>query len=118
MRLRLRPQTGRVHEPERAPLQGKQGLDRIARRARELGDYCALLPKQRIENTRLTNIWPASDHRKRPVAKQLAFRRLPQQSRQGFAQLPRQFQQPLAWDRTLILFGEVDVVGQHGLERQ
>ena len=57
--LALPPHAGRVHEHERAVVRLEHGVDRVARRSRDVRDDEPLLPQQRVEQARLADVRPA-----------------------------------------------------------
>ena len=59
--LALAADPGGVDEHERAVAALEHGVDRVARRARHLGDDHALLAEQRVQQARLADVRPAED---------------------------------------------------------
>src|SRR5437764_10872165 len=110
------PQSGRVDEPERKPFEHRVRLDRIPRGARDLRHDGAFAAEQRVEQRRLTGVGTAGDDEQRPLAQPLPLGGRGDEVRDPLARRAPRALDPLGRHRTFVLLGEIDLVGEQGLE--
>ena len=61
-----------VDEAEKPAVEGERLLDRVARRAGDVGDDGALLVEQPVQQRRLAHVWSADNGHRQPVSERIA----------------------------------------------
>ena len=105
------PEPGGVHQPDRPAEEIGVRLDRIARRAGDLGDQCAVGAEQRIEQRRLAGVGPAGQDQQRALAEPLGGgRRRRAGARSGRPTSSSCAAMRARRNRAIVLAGKIDVV--------